>query len=273
VPADKRARTISFVFLGWSIAAAVGIPMVAAISGRVGFQTAYILLSGVGLLAAALLAWRLPGALRTAPVQLSTWRTLIRDASVLRLLSLTILLTAGQFVVITFFGPLLAKLTHADADTIGLCFAIFGLTGFVGNLLASWLVARWGAYRTSLFATSAMAVGVSGWALGAGSLPMMALSVAIWGLGFASTNSMQQARLVAVAPLFAGAAVALNSTSLYVGQAIGSAVGGFLFERAQLVLMGFASATFIVFALGVLLTTRPRGDTVAVPFLAASDRS
>ena len=272
VPLAQRASTISFVFLGWSIAAAVGIPMVATIAGSLGFQTSYVILSGVALLAAVLVAWRLPGALRTAPVQLSTWGTLLRDASVLRLLSLTTLLTAGQFVVITFFGPLLTRLTQADANTVGLTFAIFGVAGFAGNLLASRVVTRWGAYRTSLMATSAMAVGVTGWALGAGTFAAMAVGVAIWGLGFASTNSMQQARLVASAPLFAGAAVALNSTSLYIGQAIGSALGGALFARDQLVTMGFAAAGLIFLALGVLLTTRPRAEAAASPTMLVTER-
>ena len=54
----------------------------------------------------------------------------------------------------------------------------------------------------------------------------MAISVAIWGLGFASTNSMQQVRLVGAAPPLASASVSLNTSVLYVGQAIGSAIGG-----------------------------------------------
>jgi hypothetical protein len=52
----------------------------------------------------------------------------------------------------------------------------------------------------------------------------------IWGLGFASTNSMQQVRLVAAAPPLAPASVSLNTSVLYVGQAIGSATGGLLFR-------------------------------------------
>jgi predicted MFS family arabinose efflux permease len=40
--------------------------------------------------------------------------------------------------------------------------------------------------------TALMLTGVTGWALSAGIYPLMACSVAIWGLGFASTNSMQQ---------------------------------------------------------------------------------
>ena len=66
----------------------------------------------------------------------------------------------------------------------------------------------------------------------------MAVSVAIWGLGFASTNSMQQVRLVGAAPALASASVSLNTSVLYIGQAVGSAIGGFLYARDLLLCRG-----------------------------------
>jgi DHA1 family inner membrane transport protein len=86
----------------------------------------------------------------------------------------------------------------------------------------------------------------------------MATSVAIWGLGFASTNSMQQVRLVAAAPPLASASVALNTSVLYIGQAVGSAIGGVLFERGWLHGAGFVSAAFVALALAAVILTRPR---------------
>ena len=79
--------------------------------------------------------------------------------------------------------------------------------------------------------TVLMLTGVTGWALCAGIYPLMACSVAVWGLGFASTNSMQQVRLVGAPPALASASVALNTSVLYIGQAVGSAIGGVLYAR------------------------------------------
>jgi hypothetical protein len=92
-------------------------------------------------------------------------------------------------------------------------------------------VDSWGAWKTSVLFTALMLTGVTGWAVGAGIYPLMAISVAIWGLGFASTNSMQQVRLVGTAPSLASASVSLNTSVLYIGQAVGSTVGGFLYAR------------------------------------------
>src|SRR5450755_2620732 len=111
-------------------------------------------------------------------------------------------------------------------------------------------------HRWSSF-TSLVLIGIGAWAFSAGIYPLMALSVAIWGLGFASTNSMQQVRLVAAAPPLAPASVSLNTSVLYVGQAIGSAIGGLLFGRELLHSMGFVAAAFVVLAVALVPQTRP----------------
>ncbi|KAH2775424.1 hypothetical protein KXW38_002308, partial [Aspergillus fumigatus] len=84
------------------------------------------------------------------------------------------------------------------------------------------------------------------------------MAVAVWGLGFASTNSMKQVRLVSAAPMLASATVALNTSVLYVGQAVGSAVGGLLFACEHLYLMGFVGTGFLLSALILILLSRPR---------------
>ena len=84
----------------------------------------------------------------------------------------------------------------------------------------------------------------------------MAASVAVWGLGFASTNSMQQARLVAAAPALASASVALNTSVLYVGQAIGSAIGGVLYARDLLYGAGYVSMGLVALALLTVMQTK-----------------
>ena len=94
-----------------------------------------------------------------------------------------------------------------------------------------------------------MLTGLTGWALSAGIYPLMAGSVALWGLGFASTNSMQQVRLVAAAPALASASVSLNTSVLYIGQAVGSAIGGVLYARDLLYGAGYVSMGFVALAL------------------------
>ena len=178
------------------------------------------------------------------------------------LLLITTLQMSGQFVVFTFMGPLLNKLTGAGPDAIALVFAAYGVCGFIGIVIATQIVDSWGPYRTSLLFMVVMLTGVSGWALSAGSYPLMACSVAVWGLSFAAANSMQQVRLVGAAPPLASASVSLNTSVLYVGQAIGSAVGGVLYARDLLHDTGYVAIAFIALALTTVILTRPRPAAV-----------
>lgn len=257
-PESKRGSTIAYVFLGWSLAAAVGLPLVTLIAHRYGWRAAYGGIGALGLVSLLLLMWRLPGGLFGAPVELRTWLDLVRNRLVVLLLLVTTLYMSGQFVIFTFMGPLLARLTGARADAVGLVFAIYGAFGFIGVAIAARIVDGWGAYRTSLLSISMVLAGIAGWAVTSGSYVLMAVSVAIWGLGFASSNSMQQVRLVAAAPPLASASVSLNTSVLYIGQAIGSAVGGILYGGDFLYGAGYVGTAFLVLALVIVLATRPR---------------
>jgi MFS transporter, DHA1 family, inner membrane transport protein len=258
VPLEKRGSTIAYIFLGWSLAAAVGLPLITFFASRFGWHAVYAGIGALGCLSFLLLAWRLPAGLMGAPVDLKTWVDVGRNRMIVLLLLITTLQMSGQFVVFTFMGPLLARLTNAGPDGIGLVFALYGVFGFIGIAIATRIVDSWGAYKTSLLFTVVMLTGITGWALSAGIYSLMAGSVAIWGLGFASTNSMQQVRLVSAAPTLASASVSLNTSVLYIGQAVGSAIGGLVFARDWLHGAGFVSMAFVGLALATVILTGPQ---------------
>src|SRR5262245_19346518 len=122
VPAHRRGSTISYVFLGWSLAAAVGLPLIPFIASRYGWRAAYAGIGALGGLSFLMLLLCLPAGLRGAPVDLKTWGEVGRNRSVVLLLAITMLQMSGQFAVFTFMGPLLKRLTDAGPDGVGLVF-------------------------------------------------------------------------------------------------------------------------------------------------------
>jgi MFS transporter, DHA1 family, inner membrane transport protein len=258
VPEEKRGSTIAYLFLGWSLAAAVGLPAITFIASRYGWQAVYGAIGVMGCLSFLLLVWRLPRGLMGAPVDLKTWATIGRNPMILALLLITTLQMSGQFVVFTYMGPLLARLTGVGPDPIALVFACYGACGVIGTFIASRIVDSLGAWKTSLLFMWVLLAGLAGWALSAGIYAPMAVSVAIWGIGFASTNSMQQVRLVGAAPALASASVSLNTSALYIGQATGSAIGGFLYARELFFAAGYVASAFVALALVTVILTKPR---------------
>jgi predicted MFS family arabinose efflux permease len=70
VPAERRGSTIAYIFLGWSLAAAVGLPLITFIASRYGWQAAYGGIGALGCVSFLLLLVRLPGGLKGTPVGL-----------------------------------------------------------------------------------------------------------------------------------------------------------------------------------------------------------
>jgi DHA1 family inner membrane transport protein len=262
VPAEKSGGHVAYVFLGWTLAVAVGLPMVTFIASRFGWREVYGVIGAMGAVSVVLLAWRLPRGLFGTPVDLGTWAALGRNRLVLLLLAITTLQISGQFSVFTFMAPLLSNLTGAGSDATGLLFAIYGLAGLGGIVTASRIVDGWGAFNSSVLATGLVLTGMTIWSLGAGSYAVMAVAVAVWGLGFGAINSMQQVRLIAAAPEFGAASVSLNTSMLYVGQAIGSGIGGQLFAGGHYKVSGFVAMGFEAAALLTVLFSRQLAPAV-----------
>ncbi len=260
VPPRERARGIAFVFLGWSLSVAAGLPVVKVVAAHFGWRASFGALGGAALLGFGLVVISLPGGLRGLAVSLRSWVAIVRHGQIRLILLLTAVLVAGQFAVFTYLSPLLVRLGGAETGTISAFFAIFGVMGFAGNVIATRIVDRLGALRTTFAFLLSTIAGVALWSIGAGALLVMGAGIAVWGLGFAAINSMQQARLVAAEPALATGSVALNTSAIYVGQAIGSALGGVLLARDLPLAIGYAALVSLGASLVLLAFTRSPGE-------------
>jgi predicted MFS family arabinose efflux permease len=242
VPEKERAGAIAFVFLGWSLAIAGGLPLVTLLTAQLGWRAAYVMLAALSCIFAVLLWISLPTALRGRPLSLGAFGAIARNRTIVLILLITLFTTSGQFNVVVYLGPLLGALTGAGATTAGMFFAMMGVLGLIGNITATTVVPRLGVQPTFAIFLGLVTVGLVLWAAGAGHLGIMGAGIACLGLGFAASNSMQQARLVSAAPELAAGSIALNTSILYVGQSVGSGIGGLLFSRAQYFAQGYVAA-------------------------------
>lgn len=258
VPPERRASAIPFIFLGWSLAVAAGLPALNLGTQYFGWRSMHAACAGITFIAAALNYFALRPGLLGEPLSLQSWLEVARNKLMLLLLAITMLQTSGQFALLTYMDPLTRLRTGAGAELIALLFSLFGICGFIGNVIAARLAGKIGPLKTSIFFICSLLVGIGFWALNSAILATIFASVAFWGLGFAAFNSMQQARLVAAGPHLSSATVALNTSALYVGQAVGSALGGLLYARGLHAEIGYLSTAFVLAALLLILPTRGR---------------
>jgi predicted MFS family arabinose efflux permease len=255
VPDAQRPSAIAFVFLGWSLAVAGGLPLITFLATHFGWRAGFGVLGAASAVIAMLVFVTLPSGLTGKPLSLSSFATIARNRRLMTILTVTMLQISGQLTVFVYLAPLLRRLIGADDLAVESFFAFYGVAALIGNVVATAIVGAFGTEVTLALFLVSTTFGLAVWTAGAGLFAAAAVGIFFWGLGFAATNSMQQARLAEVAPDLASASIALNTSLVYVGQAIGSGIGGLLFARSAFTAMGTVGVAFMIAACGLVAVT------------------
>jgi len=223
----KRGEAITFIFLGWSLASVLGMPVAALLAETSGWQGAFLAVAAVSAVAALAAWWNTPSALRPRATTVRDLAGVLARRDLMAVVAVTALSATGQFVVFAYMAPYFAHVLRADAAEASLLFLWFGAFGVVGSVLMSRWIDRLGANAAATLGLAAMSVSLLAWPWATG-VAAMALVLVPWALGCFSSNSAQQARLAVAAPALAAVLVSLNSSAIYLGQGIGAATGGLL---------------------------------------------
>jgi predicted MFS family arabinose efflux permease len=252
VPPAQRGRAITFVFLGWSVASVLGTPLGAWIGGTFGWRWSMALLAVMSVVSAVWLAARLPRGLVPPALSAAAWRQTFSSPALMLTLSITVMSAAGQFVLFSYMAPYVVQRFDTTPTQFSLLLLAYGGCGFLGNALLSRRIDHMGAERAMGMALSSIALGMAlvsqtqafGW---------MVAAILPWGLGVFASNSAQQARLVGIAPTLDSASVALNTSAMYLGQAMGATLGGWLILHQGLSVLPGVGSLGLVMALAMSL--------------------
>ncbi|MFD5552596.1 MFS transporter [Streptomyces sp. NPDC127068] len=243
---ELRGRALAVVIGGLTAATALGVPLGSAASQWFGWRTALALVAALCLLVAAVLRLVMPWLPGHARVPLRTRLAVLRRPAVLGVLPLTVLGMAASYTAYAYSVPVLGAVdVHGDA-VLWMLF-LYGLGAVVGNLAAGYATDVRGSTTvlTVGYVVMALALGSLGRlaAVGTDATPLVGLLVFLWGASSWCQTPAQQHRLIEVAPQEAPLVVSLNSSSIYLGIGLGTALGG--------AALGAGAAT--VYALGAVI--------------------
>jgi len=258
VPPQERGRAMAFLFLGWSVAGVLGLPLGAYVGATFGWRAGFALVAALAALGAAAVWSAVPAGLKPQPVDGAMWRAVLTNRGLLSTLAVTALYAAAAFGVFGYFVPAAHAFINASPHEVSLLFGTLGVMSLVGNSAAARVMDRAGAENVVLCGLGSVLVAHLLWPWSAGAPLLFAAAIAIWGLGFSSGFSAQQARLVALAPAQASVSIALNTSATYLGQAVGTAGAGLIIAHAAAGAPGYAalagmSVPLLAAAIGVSL--------------------
>lgn len=246
---QDRGRAIAFVFLGWSLASVLGMPLSAYVGESFGWRWAFV---GVGAiaLAAASGIWRaVPAGIRPTPLSRADWRQVFTNPLLMVVVAVTALSSAGQFTLFSYFAPYYSQVLGASAAQIGSLFLWFGAVGLVGNVLVARYIDRIGAATAVALTLGSMLLALLAWPLAVGVVTALLVTTP-WALGCFASNSAQQARLALAAPPLATALISLNSSAMYFGQFAGAASGGAIITATGFAGLSWVAVAWMSLALG-----------------------
>ena len=233
VPENQRGRAITFVFLGWSVASVVGMPVGAYLGGALGWQSAFLLVAVLGLVSAFWVWKAMPNGVKPPALSRAAWALTLHSPALMTCILVTTLYAAGQFVLFAYLSPYYKAKFDISPLELSALFMWMGALGLLGNIWMSRNVDRLGAQRLVWMGICGMSLSLLIWPFGT-TLLLAALVTTPWAISIFATNSAQQARLVGFAPVLASASVALNTSAMYAGQAIGTALGGILISTGRM---------------------------------------
>lgn len=248
----ERGRAITFIFLGWSVASVLGLPLSAWIGGTFGWEFAFAAISALSLVAAAWVFAVMPDNVRPAALSLRAWKDVLTNPVLMAMVLVTALSGAGQFTLFSYFAPYYKYTLGASTEQITGLLMWFGAFGLIGNVVLTRVIDRVGPNVAVAFTLSLIALSLLAWPL-AGTLIGTAVILVPWALGCFASNSTQQARLGMAAPALAPALMALNTSAIYLGQAVGASSGGWLIAHGGYAPLNWFGLVWLIAAIALSL--------------------
>ena len=257
VPSDQVPRALAIFNGGNALATVVAAPLGSYLGSVIGWRGAFFCLVPIALIT---LVWQwislpsLPAESR-ATASVNVFK-LLTNRTVAYGMAGCGAFFMGQFALFTYVRPFLETVTRANVSTLSLILLVMGVAGFIGTALIGLFLQR-GLYRTLIAISLLMAViALTLIAFGA-SVTAAAALLGVWGLIATAAPVGWWSWIAQTLPKNAEAGGGLMVAVVQLSIALGSTLGGLLFDKSGYQSTFVTSAVvLLVAALLALLTSR-----------------
>ncbi|MFF5441295.1 MFS transporter [Streptomyces achromogenes] len=226
VPPERKARSVSLMFLGLTVANIAGVPAATLMGQHLGWRATFLAVSAIGVAAIASLALLIPRDHAPAPAAgLRGELAALRSLPVWLALGTTVAGFGALFAAYSYVTPMLTDAAGYAEASVTLLLALFGVGATAGNLLGGRLADH--SLRATLFG------GLSSLTLVLLLFPLLmrtewsaALAVALLGMAAFVTGSPLQLMVMEKASAAPSLASSANQAAFNLANAGGAWLGG-----------------------------------------------
>lgn len=263
VPAAQVPKALAIFNSGNALATVIAAPLGSYLGGVVGWRGAFFCLVPIAVVAfvwqwISLPSLPLPSMRRDAGTKEAAKSGnlfgLLRQPVVALGMVAVGLFFMGQFELFTYVRPFLERITQVDLPTLSMVLFGMGVAGFVGTALVSRAL-KHGMYRMLIAIPLLMAVIALALTIWGASLPVVVTLLALWALVATAAPVGWWSWLAHTLPKDAEVGGGLMVAVIQLSIALGSTVGGLLFDGVGYRATFAVSAALLVAASGVALLT------------------
>lgn len=247
VHSSQRARAISLMFCGLTIANIVGVPASTALGHALGWRWTFAAIAAIGAVAVLGVALLVPHQPQPTGVKISSELAAFRKPQVWLALGVATFGFGGVFATYSYIAPMMTQLAGAGPTSLTITLALFGVGMTVGNLIGGRLADR--ALMPSMYvALGGLAVVLAVFALTVHSLVSAMITVFLIGtIAFIAIPAVQTRIMNAAegAPTMAAAAV---QSGFNIANAAGALLGGLVISAG----FGYTSPNLVGAALAAI---------------------
>ena len=226
VAPERRGKALALVFLGVSLADAVGLPLGAWLGFQYGWHVPIIAIAVTSFLALLVITVLVPSDISGPTANFDGLRLVVRSAEIRSTLLITLLYFIAIFCVFSYIGPVQQTLNPMSPEKLSITLAMFGIAGVIGTLLGGWANDRFGALPTLRTQISVLMGSMIMLPFTQGNYALTLTAFIVWGIAGFGMMAPQQSRLATASPANAPLLLSLNTSMLYFGTAAGAALGG-----------------------------------------------
>ncbi|MDL4862739.1 MFS transporter [Halomonas elongata] len=251
----RRGKAIAIVMGGMASGTVLGVPVSLLLAERLGWQAAFWLIAMLGGVTLLGMLWRLPTLPDTPSVSMRSKLAVMADRRVVAILGVSLLAAIASLGMYTFIAPFVAAYAESETISVTPFLWVWGIGGVVGSFLVGAVVDRVRGPKVTLgimllLATALILLPVlAPYRLALTMLPLVVWGAVGWALQVPQNDELFKARSTAGDGHLA---IALNESALYLGSAIGSAVGGVILAM-QWPVWGLAVGAAAIAMLGAVL--------------------
>jgi predicted MFS family arabinose efflux permease len=261
VSKEKAASAIAIMFTGLTVALVTGVPLGTYIGQTFGWQTTFLVVAVLGLIALIGSAFLIPSNLKQPPAaKLSAQLKVLAQPRLLLVYAITALGYGGTFTAFTYLAPILEQVSGFESSAVSLIMLVYGVSVAVGNIWGGKMADSMGPIKALTIIFAGLAGILLVFNFTAVNPIAAVITILVWGaFAFGNVPGLQ-VYVVKLAEKYApdGVDVAsgLNIAAFNVGIALGSWGGGHIVAEAGLMHTPWVGASVVVMA---LLLTRLSG--------------